>query len=123
MAGINDVAKQAISDAYSGLKKRISDKFGKDNGLTKAIDSLEAKPASTARIGVVQEEAEALNAEEDGEIVAAAKNILTLVQKYQPTTTTNTINVIGDGNQGIGINTGGGSFTQTFGTPPDKEKP
>lgn len=48
-----------------------------------AIDNLEAKPESDGRKGTLQEELIAVNAEQDAEVLAAAKHVLTLVQPQQ----------------------------------------
>jgi hypothetical protein len=40
------VGKEAILDAYKGIKSAIKSKFGKDNNISKTITDLEADPKS-----------------------------------------------------------------------------
>jgi hypothetical protein len=74
-AGVTEVGRAAISDAYKGLKTIIVNKFGGRSGLTQAITSLEDKPDSQGRRATLQEEVAEAQADRYDEILAAAKNL------------------------------------------------
>jgi hypothetical protein len=80
VAGATDTAKSAIDDAYQGLKTLIKQKFGHDSDVADAIDMLEAKPDSSARMMLVAEELEAVNSTSDSEVVSAAQSLLELIR-------------------------------------------
>jgi hypothetical protein len=83
MSGITDTAKTAITDGYNKLKGLLTKKHGADSDMAQAIKKLEAKPESSGRKDTLQEEMTAVKAEQDEEILAAAKQVLTLVQPQQ----------------------------------------
>ena len=72
-AGVTDVGKKAIVDAYEGLKGVIKTKFGAQSELITAITSLEGKPDSAGRKATLQEEVVATHADQDAEIIAAVQ--------------------------------------------------
>jgi hypothetical protein len=72
-AGVTDVAKQAIVDAYDGLKRIIQTRFGGQSDLSNAITSLESKPDSAGRKDTLQEEVAATQADQDEEVLAAVQ--------------------------------------------------
>ncbi|MCB0000483.1 MAG: hypothetical protein KDE56_32175, partial [Anaerolineales bacterium] len=61
-AGVTEVGKKAIVDAYEGVKKVIKTKLGEGSELLKAIMGLEAKPDSGGRKTTVEEEVAAAKA-------------------------------------------------------------
>jgi hypothetical protein len=71
VAGATDVGKQAIADAYNGLKAVIRRKWGAQSELGQAVDSLESNPDSAGRQEVLAEEVAAAQADQDADIVAA----------------------------------------------------
>jgi hypothetical protein len=77
------VAEKTIVEGYNALKALIQRKFGADHSVSKAIDSVEAKPDSTARNQVLSEEITASGADQDPEILKAAQDLLEKV-KAQP---------------------------------------
>ncbi|HEY4035843.1 MAG TPA: hypothetical protein VGL94_17950 [Ktedonobacteraceae bacterium] len=79
ISGITDTAKAAVNDGYNKLKGLLSKKHGEGSEVVQAIDRLEAKPKSQGYQQVLQEEIAAVKAEQDDEIIAAAKQILILV--------------------------------------------
>ena len=83
VAGLTDTAKAAVNDGYNKLKALLSKKHGESSEIVQAIDKLEAKPDSQGRKDTLVEEIAAVKAEQDEEIVAAAKQILTLVKPQQ----------------------------------------
>jgi hypothetical protein len=83
ISGLTETSKTAITDAYQTLKGLLEKKFGTRSQVTQAVDYLEAKPESMARQGGLAKEIVAVQAEQDSEILAAAKHLLTLVQPQQ----------------------------------------
>jgi predicted DsbA family dithiol-disulfide isomerase len=82
-SGLTEVSKTAVTDAYHRLKSLLKQKFGAGSEVVQAIDHLEAKPESAGRQETLQEEIVAVNAEQDHEVLAAAKQVLTLVHAQQ----------------------------------------
>lgn len=85
--------------------------------MVQAINKLETKPESQGRKEMLQEEIAAVKAEQDDEIVAAARQVLTLVQPQQAGMGKFTIqnNGLVQG-QSIGDQQ---HITQHFGNPPE----
>jgi hypothetical protein len=83
IAGLTDTAKTAVNDGYNKLKGLLTKKHGESSEVVQAIAQLEKKPESQGRKDTLQEEIVAVKAEQDEEIVAAAKQILMLVQPQQ----------------------------------------
>lgn len=71
VAGATDVGKQAIADAYAGLKAVIQHKWGAQSELAQAVDSLESNPDSPGRQEVLAEEVATAQADQDADVVAA----------------------------------------------------
>ena len=82
-AGLTDTAKTAIADSYTKLKNLLTKKHGASSEVVQAIDKLEAKPDSQGRKETLAEEIATVKAEQDEEIIAAAKQILVLVKSQQ----------------------------------------
>lgn len=74
-AGATDVGQKIIVDAYEGLKGAIKAKFGAQSDLSMAIESVEDKPESEGRKATLQEEVEAVHAEEVAEIMEAVARL------------------------------------------------
>lgn len=83
IAGLTDTAKTAITDSYPKLKGLLTKKHGASSEVVQAVEKLEAKPESQGRKETLAEEFVAVKAEQDEEIVAAAKQILMLVNPQQ----------------------------------------
>jgi len=83
VSGVTDTAKTTITDAYNKLKTLVAKKCGAKSDIVHAIVQLEAKPESVNRKGMLHEEIAAAKVEQDDEIFAAAKQVLTLVQPQQ----------------------------------------
>jgi hypothetical protein len=82
-SGLTETGKTGISDAYQALKALLAKKFGAKSQVVRAVDYLEAKPASTARQEELQEEIVAVHAEQDSDVMTVAKHLLTLIQPQQ----------------------------------------
>ena len=83
LSGLTETGKTAITDAYQKLKDLLARKFGATSEVVQAVDHLETKPESAGRQGTLQEEIAAIKAEQESEVLAAAKHLLTLVQAQQ----------------------------------------
>ncbi len=80
IAAATDVGKNAVADAYNGLKNLIHKRFGHDSEAAAAVDKLEAKPDSEGRKQMLSEELESAGAGSDEELISAAQALLALIQ-------------------------------------------
>ncbi len=78
VSGLTDASKMAVTDAYQMLKGLLTRKFGASSKVVQAIDHLEAKPESVGRQETLGEEMIAVNAEQDREVLATARQVLAL---------------------------------------------
>ena len=116
ISGLTESSKIAITDTYQALKGLLTKKFGASSQVVQAVDHLETKPESSARQSGLAEEIIAVQAQQDSEVLAVAKHLLTLVQPQQAGLGKFTIQnnapvqgqTIGDHN----------TVTQQFGIPP-----
>ena len=76
MSGTKKIVEKVIVDSYDALKSLIKRKFGQQSDVVKAIDNLEAKPDSSGRRESLQEEVAESKADQDFEILEAAKTLL-----------------------------------------------
>ncbi len=83
VGGLTETSKTAITDAYNKLKDLLTKKFGVKSNVVQAVNQLEARPESAGRKETLQEEMTVVNAEQDDELLAAARHVLTLVQPQQ----------------------------------------
>lgn len=105
-AGLTDVGKQAVVDAYNGLKKIIISKFGKDNQVSKAIAEVEKNPESKGQQLVLSEQIASTKADQDAEVVKIAQQLIEALKstedgreaiaKYQIDAKGAQVGVIGD---------------------------
>ena len=82
LAAVAAVSSNAIKDSYSVLKALLKKKFGEESDLVEAVNKLEAKPQSKGRQATVQEEIEAVKANDDLEIVQLAQSLLEKLQEH-----------------------------------------
>jgi hypothetical protein len=80
-AALKGVGGETVKDAYNGLKALIVRKFGAKAEVNTAIASIEQKPDSDNRKGVLREELEAADADRDEELLKQAQAFLALLQK------------------------------------------
>ena len=83
ISGLTDSSKSAITEAYNTLKVLLGKKFGAKSDVIQAINQLETKPESIVRKETVQKEILTLKAEQDSEMLTAAKHLLMLVHPQQ----------------------------------------
>ena len=81
-AGGTEVGKNALVDAYNGLKGLLTKKFGKKKALPDAVEALEKSPDSQGRQMVLDEEVQNALVHEDPEALQAARTLLAAVQEY-----------------------------------------
>ena len=82
VAAIAAVGSNAIKDSYLALKALLKKKFGEKSDLVEAVNKLETKPQSEARKATVQEEVEAVKANDDSEIVQLAQSLLEKLKEH-----------------------------------------
>ena len=83
ISGLTETSKAAITDAYASLKDLLTRRFGVRSDVVKAVEDLEARPASAGRKETLQEEILAVQAEKDEEFLTAAQRVMTLIQPQQ----------------------------------------
>lgn len=83
VSGVGEVGKSALVDAYNGLKETLKRRFGDQSEVVEAVDMLESRPDSEARKGMVEEEIERVEVDQDPEVRQAAQELLNLL-KAQP---------------------------------------
>jgi hypothetical protein len=103
VAGLSNVAKDAVKDSYNALKQYLQRKISNNNGAQEALKSLEKNPASEARQAVVKEELGDAGLANDAELIALARSILERADpagaslgKYNVTVTGGQVGAIGD---------------------------
>jgi hypothetical protein len=79
-AGVTKVGEKAIVEAYTGLKDLLRRKFGAQSEVAKAVEAVEAKPDSAGRKATLSEELTAAKADQDAELVEAARKLLEQIQ-------------------------------------------
>lgn len=70
------VGKEAVLDAYKGIKNRIKAKFGQENQVSKAIAEVEADPGSKGKQMVLVEQMAKAKVDQDKEIIKAAEVLM-----------------------------------------------
>ncbi len=82
-AGATKVGENVFVDAYTGIKTLITKKFGKKGeDVADAIAGVEKRPDSEGRKATLQEELVRVGADQDTEVLQAAKLLTTAVQEY-----------------------------------------
>lgn len=79
VAGLSDSAKQAVNDAYQGLKAVIARKYS-----TVDIDVVEARPQAPERQNVLAAELADAGAADDDELHAAAQRLWQTIHQHVP---------------------------------------
>lgn len=75
-AAFPKVIEKAVGDAYDALKAVLRRKFGDQSDVIKATNDLESKPDSAGRLATLQEELRAAKADQDPDVLAAARALL-----------------------------------------------
>lgn len=105
-SGMTAVGKEAILDAYKGIKNAIKSKFGKDNSISKTITVFEANPESRGSRLLLAEQIETAEANQDPDILEMAQKLTEALQsietgrkaiaKFQVDARNSQVGVIGD---------------------------
>jgi hypothetical protein len=103
VAALGTLAEPAVKDAYAALKAVIVRKFGREAEVTKAVETLEAKPESAGRRTALEEEIAAAALARDQEIVRLAQ---ALAERAATRTTTATVNQQVHGDRNVVSGTG-----------------
>lgn len=83
VAGVANLSKDVIKDAYNALKTALKKKFGEKSDLVNAVDGLEKKPDSEGRKATLVEEVEIAKVNDDTDILQLAQGLLAQI-KEQP---------------------------------------
>lgn len=78
--GTTDIVKKSVADGYAALKGLLRKKFGANSQVVDAMDKLQAKPDSAGRREMLAEEIKELRADEEPELLAAARGLLELIK-------------------------------------------
>jgi TIR domain len=81
IVALGKLSETVVKDGYEALKAVIRRKFGEDSDLSGAVEKLEKSPTSSGRKETLKEELMAAKADQDDEIIQAAKALLEMVKK------------------------------------------
>lgn len=105
-AGVTELGKKAIVDAYNALKAKIKTKFGDESKIAQAVEAVEDEPEFEPNQTALAGRIEQANAAEDEELENLAQTLLEAlratsagqkaVNKYNIQATDSEIGVIGD---------------------------
>ncbi|MBB3084673.1 hypothetical protein [Geodermatophilus sabuli] len=82
-AGLQDTASQAVKDAYAALKRLFGERY-----QHVSVTPLESKPESEPKRLSLAEDLTAANANEDAELLEAARRLISAVREHEPTVAT-----------------------------------
>lgn len=74
------VAEASTVEAYNALKGLFARKFGDQSEIVRAVDSVEIRPNSKNRQGILAEEIQVVGADKDVEVLKQAKRLLEAIQ-------------------------------------------
>ena len=74
------VAEASTVEAYNALKGVLTRKFGPQNEIVRAVDSIEKRPNSKPRQEILAEEIQVVGADKDLEVLQMAKRLLEAIQ-------------------------------------------
>lgn len=83
-AGVTETVKQAIGDAYGGLKALLVRKLGGESEAVEALGKLERKPDSAGWKETASEALAKAGVNQDAELLAAAEVVLAKLQELPP---------------------------------------
>ena len=84
VAAVAKLEVQAVRFSYEKLKTKIEEKVGQESEVKKALDELEKKPTSAARVAVLKEEIQSKALENDAQMAILAKELLEVINEQQP---------------------------------------
>ena len=105
-AGVTELGKKALVDAYNALKTKIRAKFGDESKISQAVEAVEDEPEFEPNLTALAGRVEQVDAAEDEELQTLAQALLKALQdtsagqeamsKYDIQATDSEIGVIGD---------------------------
>lgn len=95
--GLKSIVPQAVSDAYTGLKKLIQDRYGKQEDVIDAVDYVTKKPEAEPRRQMLEQALKEAGADKDQELHQLAQNLLAALQE-QPSANKVEQHITGHGN-------------------------
>jgi hypothetical protein len=108
-AGVTEISKKAIVDAYNALKAKIQAKFGDESKIVEAVKAVEEEPEFEPNQAALTGRIEQVDAAKDEELQTLAQALLDALQdtsagqkavsKYSIQATDSEIGVIGDNAQ------------------------
>lgn len=84
VAAGQEVTAQAVKDSYAALKALLARKFGRHPDLVDAVSKVDARPDSAARQEMLKEELQATQADQDSEVLTAARQLLDRLAQGNP---------------------------------------
>jgi len=82
--GLTETSKTTITDANTRLKALLKQKFGDKSDLVRAVEQVEAKPTSSGRKAMLQEEVAVVKADQDQDILQAVQVLQQALQAIPP---------------------------------------
>ena len=95
---VQDVASQAVRDAYETAKAHLRKKFGANPDATRALELATAKPESLLRKALLAEESAPMNLANDSELARLIERLAALLPPTGDVVRQN-VRVMGDGNR------------------------
>lgn len=74
------VAEASIVEGYNALKGVFARRFGDQSQIVRAVESVEIRPSSTNRQGILAEEIQDAGADKDVEVLAVVTRLLEAIQ-------------------------------------------
>ncbi|MGB0389136.1 MAG: hypothetical protein ACPGWR_30300 [Ardenticatenaceae bacterium] len=75
------VAEVSLVEGYNALKGVFARRFGDQSEIVRAVQSVEIRPSSQNRQGILAEEVQAAGANKDVEVLQVVMRLLTAIQK------------------------------------------
>jgi hypothetical protein len=79
--GTGDVGQKVLVDAYERLKSLLVRRFGARSEIVQAVQGFETRPESAARKELLVEEMQRSGADQEPEVLTAARDLLARIQE------------------------------------------
>lgn len=86
-AGVADVSKSAIADAYASLKAILVSKFGSDRRVARSLEDVEEEPSSTSSGSRLGEVLNSAGATTDPDVLSALKELRAVLRMPEDSST------------------------------------
>ncbi|MGB0385582.1 MAG: hypothetical protein ACPGWR_12230 [Ardenticatenaceae bacterium] len=74
------MAEVSLVEGYTALKSMFARRFGDQSEIVRAVESVEMRPSSTNRQGILAEEVQAAGADKDVEVLQVVTRLLEAIQ-------------------------------------------